>query len=75
MLKRFEQLQSESAFKGKLAGSFAKNTNQTILSEQRGLRLFERLRVILEFFATATGNAEHTSNMLMVSTIYKLKYF
>ena len=31
-----------------------------------GLKLYERMRLILEFFATATGNSDSTSNFTMV---------
>ncbi len=33
--------------------------------KDEGLRAFERIRNILEFYATATGNAEATSNFTM----------
>jgi hypothetical protein len=68
LLKRFEVLQTETQFKGKLAGAFSGKSSAVFSTgmEQRGLQLFERLRPILEFFATAAGNAENTSNMLLV---------
>lgn len=67
LLRRFEKLQSESSFKGKLAGAFSSKTASVFSTglEQVGLQLFERMRPILEFFSTATANSESTSNMLL----------
>lgn len=65
LLERYSELQQQYSLMVATKSINASTQHKVI---ENGLKLFERLRVILEFYATATGNAEVASKFTLVST-------